>query len=109
MNGGLYASNTIKDAFALISTQGHPGIPVDYENQLIGVTNTQGYLLVPTVTSYYHARFQIDPLNLPADVTLPTVEKTLVIRDHIGFLIGFPIQPISAADFKMVDVQGKIG
>lgn len=107
MNGGLYASNTINDAFAIVSTQGHPGIPVRYENQLIGVTNTQGYLLVPTVTSYYHARFQIDPLSLPADVTLPTVEKTVAIRDHSGFLIDFPIQPISAADVELVDVQGK--
>lgn len=50
------------------------------------------------------ARFQIDPLSLPADVTIPTVEKTMVIRDHSGFLIYFPIQPISAADVELVDV-----
>ncbi|CAI0829850.1 F1 capsule-anchoring protein precursor [Serratia entomophila] len=107
MNGGLYATNTINDAFALVSTQGYPDIPVRYENQLIGVTNAQGYLLVPTVTSYYHARFQIDPLTLPADVALPTVEKTVAIRDHSGFLVEFPIQPISAADVELVDAQGK--
>ena len=75
MNGGVYATNTINDAFALVSTNGYAGIPVSYENQRIGVTNDKGYLLVPTVTSYYHAKFQIDPLNLPADVNLPSVEK----------------------------------
>lgn len=75
MNGGVYATNTINDAFALVSTDGYAGIPVSYENQRIGVTNDKGYLLVPTVTSYYHAKFQIDPLNLPADVNLPAVEK----------------------------------
>jgi outer membrane usher protein len=107
MKGDLYATNTINDAFALVSTQGYPDIPVRYENQLIGVTNAKGYLLVPTVTSYYHAKFQIDPLNLPADVAIPTVEKTVAIRDHSGFLVDFPVQPISAADVKLVDAQGK--
>lgn len=107
MQGDLYATNTINDAFALISTEGYPDIPVRYENQLIGMTNAKGYLLVPTVTSYYHAKFQIDPLNLPADVAVPTVEKTVAIRDHSGFLVDFPIQQISAADVKLVDAQGK--
>lgn len=107
MNGGVYATNTINDAFALVSTQGYADIPVSYENQPIGKTDAQGYLLVPTVTSYYHAKFQIDPLNLPADVALPTVEKTVAIRDHSGFLVEFPIQPISAADVELVDEQGK--
>lgn len=107
MNGGLYATNAINDAFALVSTQGYAGIPVRYENQPIGVTNAQGYLLVPTVTSYYHAKFQIDPLSLPADVALPEVEKTVAIRNHSGFLVEFPIQPIAAADVELVDAQGK--
>lgn len=107
MNGGLFATNRINDAFALVSTQGYANIPVRYENQLIGMTNAQGYLLVPTVTSYYHAKFQIDPLSLPADVILPEVEKTVMIRDHSGFLVEFPIKPIVAADVELVDVQGK--
>lgn len=107
MNGGVYATNTINDAFALVSTNGYAGIPVSYENQRIGVTNDKGYLLVPTVTSYYHAKFQIDPLNLPADVNLPSVEKTVAIRDHSGYLVEFPVQRLSAADVELVDTQGK--
>lgn len=107
MNGGVYATNTINDAFALVSTNGYAGIPVSYENQRIGVTNDRGYLLVPTVTSYYHAKFQIDPLNLPADVNLPSVEKTVAIRDHSGYLVEFPVQRLSAADVELVDAQGK--
>lgn len=90
MNGGVYATNTINDAFATVSTNGYAGIPVSYENQRIGVTNDKGYLLVPTVTSYYHAKFQIDPLNLPADVNLPSVEKTVAIRDHSGYWSNSP-------------------
>lgn len=107
MNGGLYASNTINDAFALVSTNGYAGIPVRYENQPIGVTDRNGYLLVPTVTAYYHAKFQIDPLTLPADVTVPTVDKSVSIRERSGYLVDFPIDKIAAADVQLVDAQGK--
>ncbi|WP_431222632.1 fimbria/pilus outer membrane usher protein [Serratia sp. L9] len=106
MNGGIYATNTISDAFALVSTQGYAGIPVHYENQLIGTTNSQGYLLVPTVTSYYHAKFQIDPLTLPADVAIPQVEQTVSIRQQSGYLVDFPIEKVAAADVKLVDKHG---
>ena len=106
MNGGVYATNTINDAFALVSTNGYAGIPVSYENQRIGVTNDKGYLLVPTVTSYYHAKFQIDPLNLPADVNLPSVENRRHSRSQR--LPGrIPVQRLSAADVELVDAQGK--
>ncbi len=90
MNGGVYATNTINDAFATVSTNGYAGIPVSYENQRIGVTNDKGYLLVPTVTSYYHAKFQIDPLNLPADVNLPSVEKNRRHSRSQRLLVEFP-------------------
>ena len=40
-------------------------------------------------------------------MAVPTVEKTVAIRDHSGFLVDFPIQHISAADVKLVDAQGK--
>ncbi|MFI8418179.1 fimbria/pilus outer membrane usher protein [Serratia sp. NPDC078593] len=107
MDGALYATNTINDAFALVSTQGYADIPVRYENQLIGVTNRDGYLLVPTVTSYYHAKFQIDPLTLPADVSVPDVNKTVAIRERSGYLVDFPIEKMSAADVQLVDGDGK--
>lgn len=107
MNRGLYASNTINDAFALVSTHGFSQIPVSYENQLIGTTNDDGYLLIPNVTSYYQAKFQIDPMSLPADVSMPEVEHRLAISERSGYLIDFPIEQITAATLHIVDESGK--
>ncbi|WP_425452655.1 fimbria/pilus outer membrane usher protein [Edaphovirga cremea] len=106
MDSHLYATNQVNDAFALISTNGYADIPVSYENQLIGKTDSRGYLLVPTVTSYYHAKFEIDPLNLPADVNTPTVERTLAIRQNSGLLVEFPVKQLSSATVILVDGQG---
>ncbi|MDA5496836.1 fimbria/pilus outer membrane usher protein [Yersinia aleksiciae] len=106
MNRSLYASNTINDAFALVSTHGFGQIPVSYENQLIGTTNDKGYLLIPNVTSYYQARFQIDPMSLPADVSMPEVERRLAISERSGYLIDFPMQQITAATLHIIDSSG---
>lgn len=107
MNNGVYASNTINDAFALISTHGFGQIPVSYENQLIGTTNDDGYLLVPNVTSYYQAKFQIDPMSLPADVSTPEVERRLAISERSGYLIDFPLEQITSATLRITDESGK--
>ncbi|CNK78772.1 outer membrane usher protein [Yersinia frederiksenii] len=107
MNRGIYASNTINDAFALVSTHGFRQIPVSYENQLIGATNDDGYLLIPNVTSYYQAKFQIDPMSLPADVSMPEVERQLAISERSGYLIDFPIEQITAATLHIIDESGK--
>lgn len=107
MGGGLYATHQVNDAFALVSTSGYSGIPVSYENQKIGETDERGYLLVPSVTSFYHARFQIDPLNLPADVSTPTVEQTRAIRRNSGLLITFPVKALSSANLTLVGPDGK--
>ena len=107
MNRSVYASNMINDAFALVSTNGFSNIPVSYENQLIGTTNAKGYLLIPTVASYYQAKFQIDPMNLPADVMLPNVERRLAIGERSGYLINFPIKRISAVNIRITDASGQ--
>lgn len=107
MNHGVYASNTINDAFALVSTQGFGKIPVSYENQLIGITNDDGYLLIPNVTSYYQAKFQIDPMSLPADVSMPEVERRLAISERSGYLVDFPLEKITAATLHITDESGK--
>lgn len=106
MNHGIYASNTINDAFALVSTHGFGQIPVSYENQRIGITNDKGYLLIPNVTSYYQAKFQIDPMSLPADVSMPEVERRLAISERSGYLIDFPMQQITAATLHITDASG---
>ena len=47
MGGETFAANRINDAFVVVSTQGFAGIPVRYENQLVGQTDRNGHLLVP--------------------------------------------------------------
>ncbi|OPB02583.1 fimbria/pilus outer membrane usher protein [Pseudomonas synxantha] len=105
MGGETFAANRINDAFVVVSTQGFAGIPVRYENQLVGQTDRNGHLLVPWSSAYYRGKYEIDPLNLPANVQSPNVEQRVSVRRGSGYLLGFPLRRVLAASITLVDRQ----
>lgn len=107
LDGSTFATNRINDAFAVVSTMGVANVPVRYENQLIGTTNAKGQLLVPWTSSYYGARYSIDPLGLPPTIETPVVEQRVAVRRGSGYLIEFPVSRIVAATVKLHDTNGK--
>lgn len=106
VKNNIYASRVINDSFALISTTGYPEIPVKYENQPLGITDSDGYLLIPGVTSYTNGKYSIDPSELPADVKVPVVEQFRTITKGSGTVIEFPITKIVPATLTLVDESG---
>ena len=106
MDGELFAANKINDAFVVISTDGHPDVPVSYENQPVGKTNNKGYLLVSGVSAYYPASYRIDTLNLPADTRLKETERRVAIRRHNGYLVDFPMEQERVPSVILHDAQG---
>lgn len=105
MGGETFAANRINDAFVVVSTQGFAGIPVRYENQLVGQTDRNGHLLVPWSSAYYRGKYEIDPLNLPANVQSPNVEQRVSVRRGSGYLLEFPLRRVLAASITLVDRQ----
>ncbi|WLI76091.1 fimbria/pilus outer membrane usher protein [Kosakonia sp. H02] len=106
MDGQVFAANRINDAFAVISTGGHAGVPVNYENQPVGVTDNDGYLLVSGVSAYYPASYSINTLNLPADTQLKETERKIALRRHSGYLVEFPMVQERVASVILHDEQG---
>ncbi|WP_426990368.1 fimbria/pilus outer membrane usher protein [Cupriavidus sp. 30B13] len=106
MNGAVLPANRIDDAFVLVDTQGHPGVPVRYENQVAGETDSRGHLLVPWAPSYYAAKYEIDPLGLPDDVRVPVLERHVAVRGRAGALVTFPVEKVVSARIRLVDGAG---
>ncbi|WP_342324872.1 fimbria/pilus outer membrane usher protein [Kosakonia sp. BYX6] len=107
MDGQVFAANRINDAFAVISTGGHANVPVNYENQPVGVTDDNGYLLVSGVSAYYPASYSIDTLNLPADTRLKDTERKISLRRHSGYLVEFPMVQERVASVILHDENGE--
>jgi outer membrane usher protein len=107
MNASLHAANQIGDAFVLVSTDGQPGIPVRYENRLVGTTDRSGDLLVPWTTSYYNAKYEIDTLSLASNFDTPSVEQRVAVKAGSGYLLRFPVRRVAAASIVLHDARGK--
>ncbi|MGE8065855.1 fimbria/pilus outer membrane usher protein [Pseudomonas sp. NPDC089569] len=105
MDRQVFAANRIDDAFVVVSTDGYADIPVRYENQTVGHTDRNGHLLVPWTSAYYRGKYEIDPLNLPANVRSPNVEQRIAVRRGSGYLLEFPLNRVIAASLVLVDAQ----
>ncbi|MFJ4195853.1 fimbria/pilus outer membrane usher protein [Pseudomonas sp. NPDC089534] len=105
MDHQVFAANRIDDAFVVVSTDGFADIPVRYENQQVGRTDRNGHLLVPWSSAYYRGKYEIDPLNLPANVRSPNVEQRIAVRRGSGYLLEFALDRVVAASVVLVDAQ----
>lgn len=106
MGGHAFASRRIDDAFAVVSTEGTPDIPVLQENRRTGVTDDRGLLLVSRLNAWQDNRLAIDPIDLPADARIQRVEAVVAPADRSGVLVRFPVRYVRAASVVLVDTRG---
>ena len=107
LDGGLFASNTINDSFAVVDTHGFGHIRVFDENRLIGRTDSGGLLLVPNLLSFNSNRISIDPNDVPISATLPYASLDVRPQYRSGVVVKFPIHASHGALLKLVDSSGK--
>jgi outer membrane usher protein len=105
MKQGLFLSNRLGDSFALIDTHHVADVPVRYENTLLGRTNRNGYMIVPSVSPYYMAKYSIDPLGLASTYNASRTEQRVAAKRGTGIVVDFPIKHSSAATVYFVDEQ----
>lgn len=108
MGGQPFAARQIYDGFAVVSTDGIPGVPVKLENRHIGNTDANGMLLVSPLNAYQNNQLAIDPMQLPVDVRVERVKSLATPTDRAGTLVEFGIKPIRAAALILVDETGKV-
>ncbi|NUG82180.1 fimbrial biogenesis outer membrane usher protein, partial [Acinetobacter bereziniae] len=107
MSGDIFASNRLGQSFALIDTNKVADVPVHYENNLIGQSNSKGYIFVPTVTPYYAAKYTINPINLASNYNTTQVEKRIAAKLGSGVVVKFPIKQSYAANVYLVQENGQ--
>jgi outer membrane usher protein len=107
MGGRLFAGNLINDSFAVVSTGGVAGVPVLYENRLVGNTDSSGHLLVPSLLSYQNNRLAVDATRLPPDVEVGQTTQVVRPPDRAGVAVDFSVRKVNAALLTLQDSSGK--
>lgn len=107
MSGEVFASNRLGESFALIDTNKVADIPVHYENSLIGHSDSNGFIFVPSVTPYYAAKYSINPINLPSNFNATRVDNRIAAKRGSGVVIKFPIKQSYAANVYLNQSNGQ--
>jgi outer membrane usher protein len=106
VDGGLFPSNEIYDSFAIVDTSPMPHVHVYQENRDVGRTDSAGRLLVPDMRSFDLNHINIEPTDIPPDVTINTASREMRPQDRSGVVIKFPINVSHSALLHLVDETG---
>ena len=104
--GGVFATNRIDDAFAVVDV-GTAGVDVEQQNRLVGKTNRSGRILIPNLKSCEPNTVSIDPRNLPIDADVPATKEIVVPADRSGVVVKFGVS--EAPNAALVTIRGKVG
>ena len=103
--GDVFLAPRIDDAFAIVDA-GAPDVEIRFENRAVGRTGSDGRLLVPGLRSYQKNKIAIDPVNLPVNAAVATVQKDIVPADGNGVKVKFEIDRLDHAAlvrFRLAD------
>jgi outer membrane usher protein len=106
-DGHVFASDRIYDSFAVVNTGGVAGVPVLYENRLVGTTDSSGRLLVPSLLSFQNNQLAVDTTRLPADIEVGQTSVLVRPSDRSGTVVDFHVRKVHAALVTLQDASGK--
>lgn len=107
MGGQAFASRRVGDAVVLVDANGTPGVPVLVENRPYGLTNSQGFLLLPEARGWQRNRVAIDPDVLGYEYQVSEVEQFATPADQGGVHIRFDIVRVHPATVILHDRDGE--
>ena len=91
----VFATRPVEEAYALVRV-GVPGVTTYLENQVVGVTDDQGDLLVPSLLARYSNRLSIRAADIPMDYEVGKVEQLVAPFRKGGMVVRFDVTPIRA-------------
>jgi outer membrane usher protein len=91
LGGGVFFTNRIDDAFAVVET-GVPAVPVYYQNRLVATTDSSGRALIPALISYQPNKIAIDTTKLPVDADVTASETVVAPAAGSGVKIDFTVK-----------------
>lgn len=106
MSGGVFPGRRITDGFAVVSTNGIPDVPIKLNNNMYGTTNSSGLLLVSPLNAYQHNKVDIDPMRLPANMSIDKIGADVSTQTKSGTRVLFKLEPIRAATLVLQDEEG---
>jgi outer membrane usher protein len=88
----VFASRSLGSSFATVRVDGHPGVHVYADDQLVGVTGRDGSLTVPNLRAFEPNRLRIDEAALPLEAQIESTEQVVRPFARTGSVLRFPVR-----------------
>lgn len=106
IGGGVYTSGRIDDAFAVVDVHS-PGVKVERDNVVVGKTNADGKILIPSLGAYHNNKISIDPMDLPLNAEPATTYDYVRPGFKSGVYVDFNVKKASPS--AIVILKGSDG
>ncbi|WBA55826.1 fimbria/pilus outer membrane usher protein [Providencia sp. 21OH12SH02B-Prov] len=108
IGNGLFISKSIMNSFAIVSTNGISHIPIKLENSIVGITDDDGLLLIPSLNSYQKNILALDSTDLPANIQVKQSSIQVIPKYHSGVLATFELLKTHSALVILSDAEGRL-
>ena len=88
----VFASRRLGASFGAVKLDGLAGVRVYADNQLVGVTDKSGAVIIPSMRAFETNRISVDDADLPLDVQLAQSEVSIRPYGRSGTLIDFTVK-----------------
>lgn len=94
------------DSFAIVDSGGLAGVRVLQENRAVGITNSEGRVLMPDLRAFDINRLAIDPIDIPQDATVDDITRAVRPQYHSGVIVKGQVKLSHGALLRLVDAFG---
>lgn len=107
VDGEIALGRPVNESFGIVKVGQLPGVAVSVNNQLIGKTNAQGKLFIPTLTPYFDNDVSIAAESVPIDYAIPATSKKISPSLRSGAVIDFGLTKIQAFSGTLKNQAGE--
>ncbi|UFS62426.1 fimbria/pilus outer membrane usher protein [Sulfurimonas sp. HSL-3221] len=107
MEGHLHFNRSTDAAFGAVNVGSVKGVRVYYRNLLVGETDEDGYLFIPSLLPYQRNKITVDPRDIPFDYSLGRNEIHLTPYLHSGVSYAFDVKKVESVILHLFRAGGK--
>lgn len=100
-------SRSLTDGFAVVDTNGAPGVKVLANNNYVAKTDRRGLAIVPSLPAYNRNSISLDETSVPLDLNVDLSERIVVPMARSGLLVKFKAEQVRGALLVLVTEDGK--
>lgn len=107
IEGHPFLSRQIQDSFAIAKVGNYKDVRVYADNQLIGRTDEEGYVVLPRLRAYDVNNVRVDDEDLPMDAQIETLSLPVTPYFRSGVVVDFPIRRSRGATLTLLLDDGQ--